>query len=75
MCQTQSSDHNAVGEELDDEKAPSAWHIVAFISKQRSLLHTVWGFILLNFVEGAQNYWTQSFYVRTHDMSIGEAGR
>jgi MFS family permease len=65
---------DAVGAELDDEKAPSAWHVIAFISKQRSLLHTIWGFILLNFIEGAQNYWTQSFYVRTHSMSIGEAG-
>ena len=65
---------DAVGAELADEKAPSAWKVVAFISRQRSLLHTIWGFILLNFVEGSQNYWTQSFYVRTHGMSIGEAG-
>jgi MFS family permease len=65
---------NAVGTELADEKAPSAWNVIVFISRQRSLLHTIWGFILLNFVEGSQNYWTQSFYVRTHGMSIGEAG-
>jgi MFS family permease len=65
---------DAVGAELADEKAPSAWKVLAFIAKQRSLLHTIWGFILLNFVEGSQNYWTQSFYVRTHGMSIGEAG-
>jgi MFS family permease len=65
---------DAVGAELADEKAPSAWSVVLFISKQRSLLHTIWGFILLNFIEGAQNYWTQSFYVRTHGLSIGEAG-
>jgi MFS family permease len=65
---------DAVGAELDDENAPSAWNVIVFIFKQPSLLHTIWGFILLNFVEGAGNYWTQSFYVRTHDMSIGEAG-
>ena len=65
---------DATGEELGDEKAPSTWSVVVFISKQRSLLHTIWGFILLNFVEGSQNYWTQSFYVRTHEMSIGDAG-
>jgi MFS family permease len=65
---------DAVGAELADEKAPSSWTVLAFISRQRSLLHTIWGFILLNFVEGSQNYWTQSFYVRTHGMSIGEAG-
>jgi len=65
---------NAVGTELADEKAPSTWNVIVFISGQRSLLHTIWGFILLNFLEGAQNYWTQSFYVRTHGMSIGEAG-
>jgi MFS family permease len=65
---------DATGEELADEKAPSAWKVLAFISKQRSLLHTIWGFILLNFVEGSQNYWTQSFYVRTHGLSISEAG-
>jgi predicted MFS family arabinose efflux permease len=65
---------NAVGTELGDEKAPSTRSVIAFISGQRSLLHTIWGFILLNFIEGAQNYWTQSFYVRTHGLSIGEAG-
>lgn len=65
---------NAVGAELAGEKAPSTWNVIVFISGQRSLLHTIWGFILLNFIEGSQNYWTQSFYVRTHGMSIGEAG-
>ena len=65
---------DAVGAKLAEEKAPSAWKVIVFISGQRSLLHTIWGFILLNFIEGAQNYWTQSFYVRTHAMSIGEAG-
>ena len=65
---------DAVGTELADEKTPSTWAVIVFISRQRSLLHTIWGFILLNFLEGAQNYWTQSFYVRTHGMSIGEAG-
>jgi len=65
---------NAVGTELSDEKAPSTWKVLVFIAGQPSLLHTIWGFILLNFLEGAQNYWTQSFYVRTHGMSIGEAG-
>jgi MFS family permease len=65
---------DAVGTELSDEKAPSTWKVIVFIAGQRSLLHTIWGFILLNFLEGAQNYWTQSFYVRTHGMSIGEAG-
>jgi MFS family permease len=65
---------DAEGEELADERAPSARTVLVFIRSQRSLLHTIWGFILLNFVEGAQNYWTQSFYVRTHGMSIGEAG-
>jgi MFS family permease len=65
---------NAVGEELPEEETPSAREVLVFMRGQRSLLHTIWGFILLNFVEGAQNYWTQSFYVRTHDMSIGDAG-
>ncbi len=65
---------DAVGAELVDERTPSAREVVVFMRGQRSLLHTIWGFILLNFVDGAQSYWTQSFYVRTHGMSIGDAG-
>ena len=45
-----------------------------FMLAQRSIVHITIGFTLLSLAEGGFNNWTTSFLVRSHELSIAQAG-
>jgi MFS family permease len=62
------------GVRLDEGPAPRLWDTGRFMLSQRSIVHVTIGFTLLSLAEGGFNNWTTSFLVRSHDLSIAEAG-
>ena len=62
------------GEVITAIEPPPLRTVFRFILGQRSLLHVLMAFILVNIMDAVSGFWTTSFYVRSHGMSIGEAG-
>ncbi len=62
------------GEEITTVEPPPLREVLRFMLGQRSLFHVLMAFILVNIMDAVSGFWTTSFYVRSHGMSIGEAG-
>ncbi len=45
-----------------------------FMWQQRALRHVLIGMSLVAFTEYTMNFWTASFFIRTHNLSVMEAG-
>ncbi len=58
----------------DDGDAPKFGEVVKFILGQRSLIHLMLGCALSALVGYAGVSWAGSFYIRTHGLTVGEAG-
>jgi MFS family permease len=62
------------GEEITTVGPPPLRKVLRFMLGQRSLFHLIVAFSLVNIMDAVSGFWTISFYVRSHGMSIGEAG-
>lgn len=62
------------GEEITAVEPPPLRKVLRFMLGQRSLFHLIVAFSLVNIMDAVSGFWTISFYVRSHGMSIGEAG-
>jgi MFS family permease len=62
------------GEEITTVEPPPLRKVLRFMLGQRSLFHLIVAFSLVNIMDAVSGFWTISFYVRSHGMSIGEAG-
>ena len=62
------------GEVITAVEPPPLRTVFRFMLGQRSLFHVLMAFILVNIMDSAFSFWSISFYVRSHGMSIGEAG-
>jgi len=62
------------GVQLDAGTSPCILDTGRFMLSQRSIVHITIGFTLLSVAEGGMNNWTTSFLVRSHELSISEAG-
>ena len=62
------------GEEITTVEPPPLRTVLRFMLGQRSLFHLIVAFSLVNIMDAVSGFWTISFYVRSHGMSIGEAG-
>jgi MFS family permease len=65
---------DSAGEVITAVEAPPLREVFRFMLGQPSLFHVLMAFILVNIMDAAVHFWSISFYVRSHDMSIGEAG-
>jgi len=62
------------GEEITTVEPPPLRTVLRFMLGQRSLFHLIVAFSLVNIMDAVSGFWTISFYVRSHGMSIGDAG-
>jgi MFS family permease len=62
------------GEKITTVEPPPLRKVLRFMLGQRSLFHLIVAFSLVNIMDAVSGFWTISFYVRSHGMSIGEAG-
>ena len=62
------------GEVITAVEAPPLRKVFRFMLGQRSLSHMLVAFVLVNIMDSAFHFWSISYYVRSHGMSIGEAG-
>ena len=62
------------GEEITTVEPPPLRQVLRFMLGQRSLFHLIVAFSLVNIMDAVSGFWTISFYVRSHGMTIGEAG-
>jgi len=62
------------GEAITTIAPPPLREVLRFMLGQRSLLHLIVAFSLVNIMDAIGGFWTTSYYVRSHGMSIGEAG-
>jgi MFS family permease len=62
------------GEVVTAIEPPPLRTVFRFMLGQRSLFHLIVAFSLVNIMDAVSGFWTISFYVRSHGMSIGEAG-
>lgn len=62
------------GEEITTVEPPPLRTVLRFMLSQRSLFHLIVAFSLVNIMDAVSGFWTISFYVRSHGMSIGDAG-
>jgi predicted MFS family arabinose efflux permease len=58
----------------DDGDAPSFWDVARYIRTQRSLMHIIAGCTLAAFVGYSGVSWGGVFLIRTHGMTVSEAG-
>jgi MFS family permease len=65
---------DSAGEVITAVEPPPLREVFRFMLAQPSLFHVLMAFILVNIIDAAVSFWSISFYVRSHGMSIGEAG-
>ena len=65
---------DSAGEVITAIEPPLLRDVFRFMLGQRSLFHVLMAFILVNIMDAAVSFWSISYYVRSHGMSIGEAG-
>ncbi len=68
------SRRDSEGEEIAVVEAPPLRTVLRFMLGQRSLFHLLVAFSLVNIVDSVNGFWTISFYIRSHGMSISDAG-
>jgi predicted MFS family arabinose efflux permease len=56
------------------DKAPSLWATLRFIRTQRSLVHVIAGATVVTYWGWGLLWWTPAFLMRSHHLSIGDAG-
>jgi MFS family permease len=62
------------GAEIAAVEAPPLRDVLRFMLGQRSLFHLLVAFSLVNIMDSVNGFWAISFFVRSHGMSIGDAG-
>jgi MFS family permease len=65
---------NSEGAEIAAVEAPPLRDVLRFMLGQRSLFHLLVAFSLVNIMDSVNGFWAISFFVRSHGMSIGDAG-
>lgn len=65
---------NSEGAEIAAVEAPPLRKVLHFMLGQRSLFHLLVAFSLVNIMDSVNSFWAISFFVRSHGMSISEAG-
>jgi MFS family permease len=68
------SRRDSEGEEIAAVEAPPLRKVLRFMLGQRSLFHLLVAFSLVNIMDSVNGFWTVSFFIRSHGMSISEAG-
>jgi predicted MFS family arabinose efflux permease len=57
-----------------ESKQPKLAEALQFILQQKALRHTIYGGTLIGLAIMGPIYWLTAFFIRTHDLTIGEAG-
>jgi len=65
---------NSKGAEISAIEAPPLRDVLRFMLGQRSLFHLLVAFSLVNIMDSVNGFWAISFFVRSHGLSISEAG-
>jgi MFS family permease len=65
---------NADGASVEQDTAPTVASVFRLILRQKSLCHAIAAFSLLVLVDTSIGLWAASFFVRSHGLSVAEAG-
>ncbi len=65
---------DSAGKEATSVQLPSLRRVLAFMIRQRSMLHVCIGFALIMAVDMMTSFWAMTFYVRSYGLEIAQAG-